>query len=159
MRADLDKQVKRSLKADPAVPEIPMDDAFYERLHDRIMAAVEHTEIEPRSLAHILWDKPRRMIRGHWKAWVVSGTSMLMVLVASVHTPAVLSKFLDESHTVQVVRNEDQFIDETINSPEAFSDTLVSYQSEDDFFVDVAERSFHDLSQEHVREIMGEAGP
>jgi hypothetical protein len=155
MRPDTEKQVHRALKNNPAAPELPMDDAFYEKLHDRIMAAVEKTEIEAVSP----WAKPRRMIRGHWKAWLVSGSSLMMAFIATVLSPNLAKKALDESHTVQVVRNEDEFISETLSSPEAFSETLVSYQAEDDFFVDVAERSFHDLSQEHVREIMGEAGP
>lgn len=155
MRPDTEKHVQRALKNNPAGPELPMDDAFYERLHDRIMAAVEKTQIEPVSP----WEKPRRMIRGHWKAWLVSGSSLMMVLMATVLSPSVAHQVLDESHTVQVVRNENQIVSETLSSPETFSETLVSNQTGDDFFVDVAERSFHDLSQEHVREIMGEAGP
>jgi hypothetical protein len=154
MRPDTDKQLKRTLKAEPAM-ELPMDDAFYERMHDRIMAAVEQTEIAPEPK----WQKPARVIKANWKSWLFAGGSMMMVVVAALQTPSVVSSFLDESHVVKVVRNEKAITEETLKSPENFSETLISYQTQDDFFVDVAERSFHDLSQEHVREIMGEAGP
>ncbi len=154
MNPEIDKKIKHSLRANQG-PELPMDDAFFEKLHDRVMASVEKTEIAPLSPMH----RQRRLLKTNWKSWLISGGSLMMIFVASFHAPPMVRSFLDQSHGVQVFRNEDNFVAETLRSPEAFSETLISYQSESDFFVDVAERSFHDLSQEHVREIMGEAGP
>ncbi len=153
MRPDLDKELKRSLMAEPAA--LPEDEAYYTRLHDRIMAAVEQTEVK----SPAPWEKPKKALMAHWRSWFISGGSLMMILVASLQAPQVVKSVLDESHVVQVVHNEKAIVNETLSSPQAFSETLISYQSADDFFVDVAERSFHDLSQEHVREIMGEAGP
>ena len=82
-----------------------------------------------------------------------------MILIASLQAPTVARTFLNDSHVVQVVKNEDAFAMETIESPDVFSDSLIVYQNQSDFFVDVAERSFHDLSKKHIREIMGEARP
>lgn len=154
MRPDLNNEIKRALMAEPATPELPTDEEFFNKLHDKIMAAVEKTEIKPVSP----WEKPKRLLRANWKSWVVSGGSLMMVLMASLQAPSVVRHFMNDSHTVQLVRNEDEFAHETLKSPDEFSGTLISYQNQDDFLVDVAERTFHDLSQEHVREIMGEAG-
>lgn len=149
-----DPHLKRVLRKNDEI-ELPMDEAFYDRLHDKIMLAVEDIEIAPASV----WQKPRRQLLTHWKSWMVSGGSVIMILIASMQTPMVAKSFLNDSHVVQVVKNEDAFNSETTGAPEAFSDSLIVYQNQGDFFVDVAERSFHDLSKEHVREIMGEAGP
>jgi anti-sigma factor RsiW len=146
-------ELKRKLK-NQAV-ELPMDDAFYDRLHDKIMAAVDQTEIKAVSP----WEKPKKLLKAHWKSWAVSGGSVLMIMIASLQAPTLVRSFFDSSHVVQVVKNEEAFTAETIKSPEDFSGSLITSQNESDFFVDVAERSFHDLSQRHVREIMGEAGP
>lgn len=134
--------------------ELPMDDAFYDRLHDRIMAAVEKTEMKRPSP----WDKPKKLLCSQWKTWILSGGSLTMTLLAALQSPNLARSIFDESHTVQVVRNEDDFVTETLRSPEHFTETLISLQNQGDFFVDVAERSFHDLSKEHVREIMGKSG-
>lgn len=147
-------QLKRVLRKNDEV-ELPMDEVFFDRLHDKIMLAIEDVEIESASV----WQKPRRKLIRHWRSWLVSGGSVIMILIASMQTPMVAKTFLNDSHVVQVVKNEDAFNAETTGSPEAFSDSLIVYQNQDDFFVDVAERSFHDLSKEHIREIMGEAGP
>lgn len=156
MSPELDKDIKRVMRARQK-PELPpqVDDLFFERLHDRIMAEVDKTEVEPKSP----WEGLGRVMRLQWKGWLVSGGSLMMILAAAMHTPNLVKSYLDESHVVQVVRNEEGFIDATMNSTQQFADTVISYQSEDDFFVDVAERSFHDLSKEHFREIMGEARP
>ncbi len=149
-----DPELKRVLRKNDEV-ELPMDEAFYERLHDKIMQAVESADIAPVSA----WQKPRQKLRDHWRNWVVSGGSVIMILIASLQTPTLVKTFLNDSHVVQVVKNEDAFNMESTDSPEAFSDSLIVYQNQSDFFVDVAERSFHDLSKENIREIMGEAGP
>ncbi len=149
-----DQELKRVLTKNDEV-ELPMDDAFYERLHNKIMQAVDQTEIEPASV----WQKPRRKWLDHWRNWAVSGGSVIMILIASLQAPTVARTFLNDSHVVQVVKNEDAFAMETIESPDVFSDSLIVYQNQSDFFVDVAERSFHDLSKKHIREIMGEARP
>ena len=149
-----DSELKRVLKRNDEV-EPPMDDAFYERLHDKVMRAIDQTEIERPSV----WQKPRRKLLEHWKNWVVSGGSVIMILIASMQAPTVAKTFLNDSHVVQVVKNEDAFNAQTTEAPEVFSESLIVYQNQSDFFVDVAERSFHDLSKEHIREIMGEAGP
>ena len=149
-----DPELKRILKKNDEV-ELPMDEAFYERLHDKIMRAIDQAEIEVPSI----WQKPRRKLLDHWKSWVVSGGSIIMILIASLQAPIAAKTFLNDSHVVQVVKNEDAFNSKTTEAPEVFSDSLIVYQNQSDFFVDVAERSFHDLSKEHIREIMGEAGP
>lgn len=147
-------EIKRILKA-KSKEDFPLEGVDFDALHDRIMAAVEKTEIAPASFL----DKPKKIFKRNWRSWIVTGSSLSMVLLALVHAPDVIRPGLDQSHTVQVVKNEDAFTAESLKSPEGFSHTLISYQNEDDFFVDVAERTFHDLSQEHIREIMGEAGP
>ena len=147
-------EVKRALKA-KSKEDYPLEGFDFDALHNRIMAAVEKTEIAPVSI----FDKPKNLIKTQWKSWLVTGSSLMMIFLALLQAPSFLHQSLDQSHTVQVVKNEDDFSAESLKSPEDFSHTLISYQSESDFFVDVAERTFHDLSKEQMREIMGEAGP
>src|SRR5690606_29905846 len=117
---------------------LPMDAEFYDRLHDKIMASIEQTTIHKPSI----WEKRRERLRAHWKSWTVSGGSLLLVLFAATQSPIWVDSVVENSHTVQVVRNEEEFNFESSAAPEEFAETLITYQSHSDFFVDVAERSF-----------------
>ncbi|MBX2988731.1 MAG: hypothetical protein KF802_12620 [Bdellovibrionaceae bacterium] len=51
--------------------EIPMDPAYYEALHDRIMSAVAKTEMKPEPW----YARPGRLLRAPWRSWFVPAPS------------------------------------------------------------------------------------
>lgn len=141
-----------ALEADKDL-ELPMDPAFYDRLHDKIMAGVEKTEME-----HPAWyEKPQKYLRGHWRSWSLFGGS-LSVLLLSLHLSAgLVTKSLHGSHAVTAARQEDRLLDQALKAPDALSRSILISQTESEFFVDLADSSFEDLSIDKFNRIMGEA--
>jgi hypothetical protein len=65
----LDK-MRKSLKAADDI-DLPMDVDFFNQLHDKIMAQVSETAIEPASSL-----KPsKRLLRAHWRDWLYPAES------------------------------------------------------------------------------------
>ena len=53
--------------------QLPNNQAFYDRLHDKIMARIEDTEMEtPVSPAARSIEKSKRLLRDHWRGWLYS---------------------------------------------------------------------------------------
>jgi len=138
------KEVVRALETANDI-ELPMDPQFYERLHDKIMARVEETEIKKVPGWFMVMARPKKYLRNHWKGWL--GTTMSLITAAylglqiSVH----VSKWIPESHTFKVVQNEKELLQNALGSPEDFSTSLINYQSHEDFVVDVASQRSTDL--------------
>lgn len=141
-----------AMLAEEADIELPMDPAFYDRLHDKIMAGVEETEIRPRRP----WiERPYSLLQKHWRSWLTGGAS-LMSLLLTAHLASFQAGFLlDDTHTVVAARQEDRLLVEVLNNPDAFSRTLLGSNSEEDFFIDVASQSFENLTNDKFNEMMG----
>lgn len=135
--SEREKQIKRQLKLTQE-QEIPMNQEFYDRLHDKIMAAVEQVEIQPISRI----DSTQQVLKRHWRQWTKSVFSIVVAMVALGSLSWVFSQSADKawssSRTVQLMENENLILSEAVLSPEDFSNSSISYQSENDFFVDVA---------------------
>lgn len=55
---------------------LPNNQAYYDRLHNRIMARVEETEIETQRPANTkIFDKSARYLRDHWRGWLYTRDS------------------------------------------------------------------------------------
>jgi len=53
--------------------QLPNNQAYFDRLHDRIMARVEDTEMEsPVSPAARSFEKSAKLLRDHWRGWLYS---------------------------------------------------------------------------------------
>lgn len=53
--------------------QLPNNQAYYDRLHDRIMARIEETEIEaPLRPAMRSFEKSKALLRDHWRGWLYS---------------------------------------------------------------------------------------
>ncbi|MFV3407070.1 hypothetical protein [Bdellovibrio bacteriovorus] len=153
-RMDRMDKVRKGLKAADDM-ELPMNEDFFDRLHDKIMAEVETTEIKP---APVLMT-PRNLLRSHWRGWLypVSGVASLMAFavllmpqVSKVNQSMTRAGLLSDGH--------ERIVSEALLSPEEISQTLISTQSESDFFMDVARESFENLSVDKFNKIMGESG-
>ncbi|MNY67202.1 hypothetical protein D3C86_2047440 [compost metagenome] len=82
--------------------------------------------------------------------------------MAAVATVAVLlsSHLVEMSQTMQRAGlfsdGHERIVAEALQSPEDFSQTLISTQTEADFFVDVASESFENLSVAKFNKLMGD---
>ncbi|KHD89843.1 MAG: hypothetical protein OM95_01935 [Bdellovibrio sp. ArHS] len=149
----LDKVRKGLKKADDL--ELPMNEDFFERLHDKIMAEVEEKAIAP---APVLMT-PRNLLRSHWRGWLypAGGVTSLFIFASLLLTQ--VSKVNQSMQRVGLLSDgHERIVAEALLSPEDLSQTLISSQSESDFYMDVARESFENLSVSKFNKIMGESG-
>lgn len=68
-------KMRKGLKAADEL-ELPMDPEFFNRLHNKIMAQVSETAIEPVSKFY----RPRKFLKAHWREWIYpAGRTMAFV--------------------------------------------------------------------------------
>lgn len=147
-------KVRKGLKATDEL-ELPMNDDFFDRLHDKIMAEVEQTEIAP---APILMT-PRNVLRAHWRGWLYPAGGMMSLFLFSALVLSQVSKVNQSMQRVGLLSDgHERIVAQALLSPEDLSQTLISTQSESDFFMDVASESFENLSVAKFNKIMGESG-
>lgn len=148
----LDK-VRKELKATDDL-ELPMNDDFFDRLHDKIMAEVDKTEIAP---APVLMS-PRNLLRSHWRGWLypVGGVTSVFVFASLLLTQ--VSKVNQSMQRVGLLSDgHERIVAEALLSPEDLSQTLISSENESDFFMDVARESFENLSESKFNKLMGKS--
>lgn len=133
----MSNEILKALKSTDDV-ELPMDEAFYEKLHDKIMARVEETEVKKLPAWTSFVARPKKYLKSHWKGWLGTGLSMMAVGYFGLHMTTLAGSFIPESHTFKVVQNERAFLEGALSSPDSFSETLINHQSQDDFLSDVA---------------------
>jgi hypothetical protein len=108
----------------------PADELFFDRLHDKIMAAVEETSIAPAP----------RMGKKMAKRVALSSGGI------GAFTALLLSAYFLSASPEQVAKNStDQVLQAAVQNP-AESLPVLAVQSQNDFFVDVASASFDDLN-------------
>ena len=149
----LDK-MRKGLKAMEEI-ELPMDAAFYDRLHDKIMAKVEHAEMAPKENL----SGPKKFLKNQltkqWRSWVYpTGSTLALAVVGTLLTMQFSST---KTLSVQALnQNTEKVISAALESPDAISQSLLVSQTEADFFVDVASQSFENLSIAQFNKIMGD---
>ncbi|MFS4459603.1 hypothetical protein [Bdellovibrio sp. HCB2-146] len=151
-RFDRTEKIRKGLKkADDF--EMQFDDNFFDKLHDKIMAEVDKTEVAPPPMLMT----PRNLLRAHWRGWLypLGGvaslfvfTSMLLGQVSKVNQSMQRVGLISDGH--------ERIVAEALLDPTDLSQTLISTQSESDFFVDVATESIETLSVSKFNQIMGE---
>lgn len=135
--------------------ELPMGDDFFDRLHDKIMAEVEQTEIAPPPMLLT----PRNMLRAHWRGWLYPAGGMMSLFMFTSLLLSQVSKVNQSMMRVGLFSDgRERIVAEALLSPEDLSQTLISTQSDSDFFMDVAGESFENLSVAKFNKIMGESG-
>lgn len=151
-RFDRTEKIRKGLKkADDF--EMQLNDDFFDKLHDKIMAEVDKTEVSPPPMLMT----PRNLLRAHWRGWLypLGGvaslfvfTSMLLGQVSKVNQSMQRVGLISDGH--------ERIVAEALLDPTDLSQTLISTQSESDFFVDVATESIETLSVSKFNQIMGE---
>lgn len=146
----LDK-VRKGLKATDDL-ELPMNDDFFDRLHDKIMAEVDKTEMDS---APVLLT-PRNLLRSHWRGWLYPLSGLASVFVFSSLLLSQTSKVNQSMQRAGLLSDgHERIVAEALLSPEDLSQTLISTENESDFFMDVARESFENLSESKFNKIMG----
>lgn len=148
----LDK-VKQELKMRDDL-ELRLDDAYFDRLHAKIMMEVDKTVMAP---APVLMT-PRNLLRSHWRGWLYpTGGILSLFLMSSV----LITQVSKVNHSLQRVGlysdGRERIVQEALLSPEDLSQTLISTQSESDFLIDLAGESFENLSVAKLKQVMGES--
>jgi len=145
-------KVRRGLKNADEL-ELPMNEDFFDKLHDKIMMEVERVEVAPPPMLL----KQKNYLRAHWKGWLYSASSVAsMGLVIAVLS----TQFGKVSESMQRAGlysdGRERIVEAALNSPDAMAQTLISSQSEADFFVDVANESFENLTVAKFNKLMGD---
>ena len=130
--------IKQTLKKEDYL-ELPMDDSFYEKMHDQIMQAVEKSEMktEPKWLkAKVFLEQKSQPYRAVYKKAV-------KVAVVSLVT-AIAVGFLGASQRLYVtieanrnLSNQSKIIQEAQRNPQQWAELAGSYQNENDFYAEV----------------------
>jgi hypothetical protein len=126
----------RKMKMEDPV-ELPMDDIFFDQLHDKIMCAVEKTEMKKITR----WDKTRVFL-DHKTAWRAKARKAVKVSLAAVTMTIGLNllnlslNFYQQAQFITQDINKKTIIEAAKKNPAAWSE-LMSYQSENDFYSDI----------------------
>ena len=149
--------VRKSLKnADELEYKMPMNEDFFDRLHDKIMAEVEKTEIAPAPSPLVIHS--RNMLRAHWRSWLYPAAGITsLLLIAGLLVPQLSGVSESMQRAGLYSDGHERIIERALLNPEELSQTFITSQSEADFFMDVASESFENLSVAKFNKIMGES--
>ncbi|MBO9667398.1 MAG: hypothetical protein J7501_11380 [Bdellovibrio sp.] len=129
--------VRKGLKENDDL-ELPMNEDFFNKLHDKIMAEVEQVEIAP---APVMM-RPRNILRAHWRGWLYPVGGVMSVLLMSTFMIPHLAKVNEGMQRAGLASDgRERIVMEALLSPDEISQTLISSQTESDFLVDVASES------------------
>lgn len=143
----LEKQLKQSENI-----ELPMDEAFFDRLHDQIMAEVEKTEIKPTTR----WSKTREFLEravthyrpSHYPRAAKSVKLALTGVVLTLGLGLELASFSIMSSTqklqqqkqaelVQLEKQAQLVAEQALEKPEEWVEMAVQGSNAQDFYADV----------------------
>jgi hypothetical protein len=132
--------ILKKLKAEDPV-DLPMDEKFYEQLHDKIMLSVEKTEIKKMSKLAKTWvflERKTQSPRARIKKAAKPGLAVLMMVLA-----LSLMNNLGATGNSQLLAqdlNQSTILKEAQSRPTEWSELVVNYQNENDFYADVLSR-------------------
>lgn len=154
------QKVRRGLKDQDLMKDFDLkfDDAFFDRLHDKVMAKIEETEIAPAPKPMISY-LTRHRVYQYWKDWSYPMGGIAAVFVLTFALLPQMQK-INESMTRAglVTDGTERIIQQALGAPEEISQTFISTQSEADFFIDVARESFENLPSNKIEKlILGES--
>lgn len=116
-------------------PEYPGDDAYFDSLHDKIMAKVAETEIEP----PVPFNTEVLVLSRYWRKYsrpVARATmSLAFVLIGFGY---LITQLTQES---PLIERQSVLVKESVHRVDEFSASVLSPQSEMDFMNDVAAHS------------------
>ncbi|MGZ3689872.1 MAG: hypothetical protein ACXVAX_00125 [Pseudobdellovibrio sp.] len=128
----------KKMKADDSV-ELPMDDLFFDQLHDKIMAAVEKTEVKPVNKWQKTWVFLEQKTKNHrYKARRAVKLSIAAVTMSL--SISLLSMSLNMFQQAQLVHNDlnqKLILEEAQKNPVEWTEMAINYQNENDYYAEV----------------------
>lgn len=136
--AALSETKKLLEKNEEELPAVGED--FFEALEGKIMAGIEHAEIKA---------APRFQFRHQHRYWagVAGATTASLFMIFAIFS-YISNKGLNTQWDVPT-----QMAEQAVDSPDDMA-LVMTYQSEHDFFVDVASQSFDHLTKEQFETLM-----
>jgi len=142
----------KKMKADDSV-ELPMDDLFFDQLHNKIMAAVEKTEVKPVNKWQKTWVFLEQKTKNHrYKARRAVKLSIAAVTMSL--SISLLSMSLNMFQQAQLVHNDlnqKQILEEAQKNPVEWTEMAINYQNENDYYAEVLSqkdsKTFNEIDQ------------
>lgn len=128
----------KKLKAEDPV-ELPMDEKFFDNLHSKIMLSVEKTEVKPASKWVKTWvflEQKTVNQRAKMKKAVKLGITATSLTVGV----GLINYGLEIYQTTKYAQksmNKNSIISEAKKNPMEWSDLVINYQNENDFYAEV----------------------
>lgn len=119
----------------PREPERPMDEAYFDSLHDKIMARVAQTEIEP----PVTFNTQVLVLSRYWRKYSRPVARATMSLAFVMFGIGYLVTQL--SQETPLIERQSILVKESVHRVDEFSASVLSPQSELDFMSDVAAHS------------------
>lgn len=128
----------KKMKAEDQI-ELPMDEMFFDNLHNKIMMSVEKTEIKPVSKWTKTWVFLEQKTQTHRakakKAVKLSITAATLTIgVSLLNFSLNLTK---QMAYASAEANKTSILSEAQKNPTEWSELVVNYQNENDFYADV----------------------
>lgn len=142
-------QATRDLVANSDIPDLEMDEDFFAQLESKIMAGVGKTEIKKASAKDQALEVAVRKISHHRKPLGRSAALGAILMMAFLTYSYISVQSLNTKWDVN------QEIAHHLQSDPNEVSALMTYQSEHDFFVDVASQSLDHLTKEQFETLMG----
>lgn len=128
----------KKMKAEDQV-ELPMDDLFFDKMHDQIMAAVDKKQIKPVNKWEKAWVFLERKTQGHRakarKAVKLSIAAVTLALGVSLLNTSL--SFYEQAQVAQNDINQAQILAEAQKNPLGWSELVGNYQDENDFYAEI----------------------
>ncbi len=128
----------KKMKADDSV-ELPMDDLFFDQLHDKIMSAVEKTEVKPVNKWQKTWVFLEQKTKHH-RHKARRAVKMSIAAVTMSLSISLLSTSLNIYQQAQSVHNDlnqKLILEEAQKSPEEWTSMAINYQNENDYYAEI----------------------
>lgn len=135
--------LKEQLKREDPI-ELPMDDMFFDRLHDKIMADVAKTEVKP---AASKWAKPWVFLERQARYYRPSNNikTLHLVKMGMVGISLTLGlglatmslKLFDMSSQNQIASNKQMIIEQALQNPQDWVEMAAAVQNDSDFYAEV----------------------
>lgn len=129
--------------------ELPMDDAFFEQMHNKIMLSVAKTEVKPLSKWAKTWVFLEK--KTHKPRMAVKKTAKLSIVVTFISLGAglfgkTLSVLANSESQMSTSGNKSVIVSEAEKDPMAWAELAASYQNESDFYAEVlSEKDFETI--------------
>ncbi len=119
--------------------ELPMDEKFFDQLHDKIMSSVEKIDSKPLSRWAKTWvfletkAKPHRVFAKK----VIKTSFVGLTFTLALGLAGISAKMYRDVRLAQSGTNQSRIIQQAKQDPTEWSELVVSYQNENDFYADV----------------------